>query len=268
MSPKISSPFKSLERTDRRAFLKTSAMSAIAGGLIAACTKDAAKGAAAAAAAKPTADSDQSGGAMAAHPTVPSPTSAADEMDRMHEAGIKAFPAKTVGLGNQLLEPKIVAGVKVFELTASRVSWETSPGIKVDAFAYNGQVPGPQIRVTEGDRIRVILKNDLPESTAIHFHGFGTSERDGRCPVHYAATPVEAGVSRLRTSSRFRTQARTYVPPRTTTPPNRLAWGCSVHFSLAPKAPSEIERRRYRSCDGAQRRVPRLHVQRQELSRD
>src|SRR5262249_5578181 len=136
----------------------------------AACTRDAAK-APAAAATKPTADSDQSGGAMAAHPAVPSPTAAADEMDRMHEAGIKAFPAKTAGIGNQLLAPRVVDGVTVFELTAAKMQWETSPGVKVDAFAYNGQVPGPRIEVTEGDRVRVILRNNLPESTAIHFHG-------------------------------------------------------------------------------------------------
>ena len=88
--------------TGRRAFLKTSALTAIAGGLLVACEKGASTGGAAAAAAKPTADSDQSGGAMAAHPSVPSATAAAEEMDRMHEAGMtKAFPAKTAGLGNQ-----------------------------------------------------------------------------------------------------------------------------------------------------------------------
>ncbi|HXD22880.1 MAG TPA: multicopper oxidase domain-containing protein, partial [Gemmatimonadaceae bacterium] len=156
-------------RPDRRAFLKTSALTAVVGGLLAACGKG--SSGTAAVASKPTADSDQSGGAMAAHPTVPSAMAAADEMDRMHEAGIKAFPAKTAGLGNQVLAPKLVGGVKVFELTASKIQWETSPGLKVDAFAYNEQVPGPQIHVTEGDRVRVILKNNLPESTAIHFHG-------------------------------------------------------------------------------------------------
>jgi FtsP/CotA-like multicopper oxidase with cupredoxin domain len=39
------------------------------------------------------------------------------------------------------------------------------------AWAYNDQVPGPQIRVTEGDRVRLVIKNELPESTAIHCHG-------------------------------------------------------------------------------------------------
>jgi len=92
-------------------------------------------------------------------------------MDAMHEKGVKAFPAKTEGKGNQLLAPRLENGVKVYELTAAELEWETEPGKKVKAWAYNGQVPGPQIRVTEGDRVRVVLKNQLSESTAVHFHG-------------------------------------------------------------------------------------------------
>jgi FtsP/CotA-like multicopper oxidase with cupredoxin domain len=41
----------------------------------------------------------------------------------------------------------------------------------VEAYAYNGVVPGPEIRVTQGDRVRVILTNERDEGTAIHWHG-------------------------------------------------------------------------------------------------
>lgn len=92
-------------------------------------------------------------------------------MDAMHEAGIKAFPAKTKGKGNQVLAPRIEKGVKVFELTATQLQWETAPGQMVEAWAYNEQLPGPQLRVREGDRVRLIVHNKLTESTAIHFHG-------------------------------------------------------------------------------------------------
>lgn len=95
----------------------------------------------------------------------------AEQMDEMHAAGIAAFPAKTEGLGGQPLKPEIVDGVKIFRLTTSVVQWEVSPGELVEAFAYNGVVPGPEIRVRKGDRVRVILKNEMPESTSIHFHG-------------------------------------------------------------------------------------------------
>ncbi|HEX6693918.1 MAG TPA: copper oxidase [Longimicrobiales bacterium] len=104
----------------------------------------------------------------------------ADEMDRMHEAGIKAFPAKTAGKGNQVLQPKIVRGVKVYELTAKTVQWEVESGKFVEAWTYNGVVPGPQIRVREGDRVRIKVKNELEESTAVHFHGLEVpNDQDG-----------------------------------------------------------------------------------------
>jgi manganese oxidase len=95
----------------------------------------------------------------------------ADEMDEMHEAGVKAFPAKTAGLGGQLLAPVMDGDVKVFRLTCQVVQWEYAPGKVTEAYGYNGVLPGPEIRVTEGDKVRVIVKNELPQSTAVHFHG-------------------------------------------------------------------------------------------------
>ena len=117
---------------------------------------------------------------MAPNPAPMSAAAAAEAMDKMHEAGIKAFPAKTAGKGNQLLKPRVVNGVKVYDLTAKKIRWETAPGQTVEAWAYNDQVPGPQIRVREGDRVRVTLKNELTESTAIHFHGLELpNDQDG-----------------------------------------------------------------------------------------
>jgi FtsP/CotA-like multicopper oxidase with cupredoxin domain len=114
------------------------------------------------------------GGTMGPHDTVVGGAAAvanADAMDAMHEKGMKAFPAKTAGLGNQVMKPRMDKDVKVFELTARKLRWETEPGKTVEAWAYNDQVPGPQIRVKEGDRVRIVLHNELPESTVIHFHG-------------------------------------------------------------------------------------------------
>jgi FtsP/CotA-like multicopper oxidase with cupredoxin domain len=95
----------------------------------------------------------------------------ADEMDAMHEAGVKAFPAPTEGLGGQPLAFELDGEVKVFNLTCQVVQWEVSPGTRVEAWTYNGVVPGPEIRVTEGDAVRVHVTNELPQSTAVHFHG-------------------------------------------------------------------------------------------------
>ena len=73
--------------------------------------------------------------------------------------------------GLQELKYRLDGDVKVFDLAAQHVQWEVLPGEFIDAYAYNGMVPGPVIRVTEGDRIRVNLKNELPEATVLHFHG-------------------------------------------------------------------------------------------------
>jgi FtsP/CotA-like multicopper oxidase with cupredoxin domain len=94
-----------------------------------------------------------------------------DEMDAMHEAGVKSFPAATAGKGGQPLQPDMDGDTKVFALTCKVVEWEYSPGKTVEAWTYNGAVPGPEIRVTEGDKVRVLVKNDMPFSTAVHFHG-------------------------------------------------------------------------------------------------
>ncbi|HET9443213.1 MAG TPA: multicopper oxidase domain-containing protein [Acidimicrobiales bacterium] len=99
----------------------------------------------------------------------------ADEMDAVMHDVTASFPAKTKGVGGQLLEPTVLPdGTKQFDLTAEIVDWEVEAGKTVEAWTYNGTVPGPTIKVADGDRIRVVLENKLPESTAIHFHGLHT----------------------------------------------------------------------------------------------
>jgi FtsP/CotA-like multicopper oxidase with cupredoxin domain len=174
----------------RRAFLRKSAVGAIAAGALAACKADGQQ----LPATKTAQDSDHSGGTTAAHPIAATPGAAAEDMDRMHEAGIRSFPAKTEGKGNQVFAPRFDKGVKVFDLTASPVQWEVDPGRRVEAWAYNGQVPGPQIRVREGDRVRINLKNELPESTAIHFHGLELPNDQDGVPF-ITQPPVKPGAS-------------------------------------------------------------------------
>jgi manganese oxidase len=63
-------------------------------------------------------------------------------------------------------------GVKVFKLVAEPVKREFLPGTVVDAWGYNGTAPGPTIEVIQGDRVRIIVDNHLPEPTSMHWHGF------------------------------------------------------------------------------------------------
>jgi FtsP/CotA-like multicopper oxidase with cupredoxin domain len=88
------------------------------------------------------------------------------------EAVAKRFPEQTARVGNQPLEPRIEGGVKVFEIDCSAFEWQIdAQKPTVHALGFNGMWPGPILRVTEGDAVRVVVTNRLDESTGIHFHG-------------------------------------------------------------------------------------------------
>jgi FtsP/CotA-like multicopper oxidase with cupredoxin domain len=65
-------------------------------------------------------------------------------------------------------------GVKVFHLVAEPVKREFAPGMIVDCWGYNGQTPGPTIEAVEGDKVRLLVTNHLPEPTSVHWHGIIT----------------------------------------------------------------------------------------------
>jgi FtsP/CotA-like multicopper oxidase with cupredoxin domain len=62
-------------------------------------------------------------------------------------------------------------GVKEFRLVAEPVKREFAPGMVVNCWGYNGQTPGPTIEAVEGDRVRFLVTNKLPERTSVHWHG-------------------------------------------------------------------------------------------------
>jgi FtsP/CotA-like multicopper oxidase with cupredoxin domain len=71
-------------------------------------------------------------------------------------------------------------GVKVFRLIAEPVKRQIAPWKTIDAWGYNGSCPGPTIQVQQGDRVRVLFENRLPESTSLHWHGLEVPiEQDG-----------------------------------------------------------------------------------------
>ncbi len=94
-------------------------------------------------------------------------------LDKAMMDSMLAFPAETEGVGNQPLEPAEITadGTKVFELSAEIVEWEVEPGKFVEAWTYNGMVPGPYIKVDVGDKLRFDVTNNLPLGTDVHFHG-------------------------------------------------------------------------------------------------
>ncbi len=76
--------------------------------------------------------------------------------------------------GNVPLEPTTVEadGTKVFDLTVDEIEWQIDAEMPpVKAFGYNKMWPGPLLRVTEGDKVKVNFTNNLAETTSVHFHG-------------------------------------------------------------------------------------------------
>jgi hypothetical protein len=66
---------------------------------------------------------------------------------------------------------RLEGGAKVFDIEVGHVRTEFIPGRMVDAWGFNGSVPGPTIQVNEGDRVRLNVINKLPEPFSMHWHG-------------------------------------------------------------------------------------------------
>ena len=99
------------------------------------------------------------------------------------------YKAAADARGDQVLEPRIEGGVKVFDIEASIIRWNILPDVSVQAYAYNHQVPGPRLQMTEGDHVRINFHNNLPESSTVHWHGLIVpNEMDG--PAKITQDPV------------------------------------------------------------------------------
>lgn len=109
--------------------------------------------------------------------------------------------AKYVGVAgrNSVITPNVPKlpwqmdhDVKVFHLIAEPVSQEFAPGFRVNAWGYNGSTPGPTIEAVEGDRVRILVENRLPEATTIHWHGILVpNSQDGVAGLNQK--PIEPG---------------------------------------------------------------------------
>ncbi len=87
---------------------------------------------------------------------------------------------------------RMVDGTKEFHLLAEPVKRRLMPGRDMEVWGYNGSCPGPTIQVNQGDRVRIILDNHLPESTSIHWHGLEVPvEMDGT--PYISQNPVAPG---------------------------------------------------------------------------
>jgi nitrite reductase (NO-forming) len=79
----------------------------------------------------------------------------------------------------QISEQQIPQKTHVYTLIAENTTVEIAPGIRVDAWTYNGTVPGPTLTATVGDRVIVHFINKTPLPHTVHLHGDHPSEQDG-----------------------------------------------------------------------------------------
>ena len=141
---------------------------------------------------------DMGGGDASADLVMP-PGMAMDGMSMEAMAGMAAIDADEVDAvadpdarGDQALEPELDGTTKTFRLTASVVRWTILPGVEVTGFAYNEQIPGPRLQLAQGDRVRIVEGNDLPEPTTVHWHGLVVpNEMDG--PADVTQDPILPG---------------------------------------------------------------------------
>jgi FtsP/CotA-like multicopper oxidase with cupredoxin domain len=103
---------------------------------------------------------------------------------------LEHLPLRTPADRVDRLSYELVDGIKVFLLEASEFRWEYEPGKWVHVWGYNGQIPAPEIRVQEGDAVRVVVKNNLPDATTVHWHGVDVPwQMDGVAGVTQEAIP-------------------------------------------------------------------------------
>ena len=117
------------------------------------------------------------------------------QIDLDHEEKVDTF-LENIGTDDIFWERPIDftmdGDVKVYELTVTRGEWETESGNPRPVYMYNGMVPGPTLRATQGERVRIIVHNEMDESTAIHWHGIDVpNDQDGVTYINQG--PIQPG---------------------------------------------------------------------------
>ena len=131
---------------------------------------------------------------------------------------------------------RMVGGVKEFHLTASEFEHEFAPGSKAKCWGYNGSTPGPSIEAVEGDDVRILVTNNLPEPTTVHWHGIllpnGMDGVGGLTQPHIGVGETWVYEFRLR-------QHGTYMYHPHADEMTQLAFGMMGMFIIHPREPQQ-----------------------------
>lgn len=133
--------------------------------------------------------------------------------------------------------------VKEFTLTADPIRWEFAKGQSVLAWGFNGQIPGPEIRVEEGETVRVLFTNNLPQPTTVHWHGVAVpNSQDGvpgvtQAPVQPGETFTYEFIAQPAGTRFYHTHGSSHADEAA-----QLDMGLSGAFVIEPKAKRKYDR--------------------------
>jgi FtsP/CotA-like multicopper oxidase with cupredoxin domain len=177
----------------------------------------------------------------------PSGSAAPTDHDAVALAVVKRFldgeAGKVDGMGNQPLQPKLDGDTKVFELTIDKIQHRID-AVKdpIAALGFNGTWPGPRIDVVEGDKIRAIFKNNLDESTGVHFHGQRLPNNMDGVPL-ITQDPIKPGESFTYEFTARTTGSHMYHSHHNAT--DQVGRGLLGAFIVAPRDPAQRPGRLY-----------------------
>lgn len=87
----------------------------------------------------------------------------------------------------------IQSGIKYFDLIAEPVKQEILPGLFINGWGYNGNIPGPTIQVFSGDIVNIRVINHLSQSTSVHWHGIDVPNTMDGVPGLEPSPAIEPG---------------------------------------------------------------------------
>jgi FtsP/CotA-like multicopper oxidase with cupredoxin domain len=151
---------------------------------------------------------------------------------------------KVEGAGNQPFgSPKLDGDTKVFEFTVDKIKHQIdAQKDPVDALGFNATWPGPRVDVIEGDKVRAIFKNNLDETTGIHFHGQRLPNNMDGVP-HITQDPIQPGASFTYEFTAKTVGSHMYHSHHNAT--DQVGRGLLGAFIVHPKDPAQRVNRKY-----------------------